>query len=441
MAGPPRVKSMNFTEPEARSVLGPAGNKARSVELRKPITKLKSEKTQRPQGIDESEKGKTSPAALRSPEMSSEKISPPAGLRKNGSSAVSILRQRQPNLSLNASCSSDASSDSSHSRASTGRISRRSGTPTPPLKKKHQGSSKGEKIGSKEGNGKNVGIESESAVVEGAVVKKRCAWVTSNTGCFKLDDRGIASACDKHVVYILHLFAVLEKQKQLYSGTIFALLYPLYAAFHDEEWGLPVHDDKKLFELLSFSTALAELTWPIILSKRHIFRDVFLDFDPVSVSKVNEKKIATPGSPASSLLSELKLRAIIENARQICKIIDEFGSFDKYIWGFVNHKPSVGNYRYPRQVPIKTSKADTISKDLVRRGFRGVGPTVVYSFMQVAGITNDHLISCFRYHDCIIAGDLRDKNEGITTKNETKPPEDIIELELVRDIDDMSLSR
>ncbi|KAK6139628.1 hypothetical protein DH2020_026628 [Rehmannia glutinosa] len=370
MAGPPRVKSMNFTEPEARSVLGPAGNKARSVELRKPITKLKSEKTQRPQGIDESEKGKTSPAALRSPEMSSEKISPPAGLRKNGSSAVSILRQRQPNLSLNASCSSDASSDSSHSRASTGRISRRSGTPTPPLKKKHQGSSKGEKIGSKEGNGKNVGIESESAVVEGAVVKKRCAWVTSNTD-------------------------------------------PLYAAFHDEEWGLPVHDDK----------------------------DVFLDFDPVSVSKVNEKKIATPGSPASSLLSELKLRAIIENARQICKIIDEFGSFDKYIWGFVNHKPSVGNYRYPRQVPIKTSKADTISKDLVRRGFRGVGPTVVYSFMQVAGITNDHLISCFRHHDCIIAGDLRDKNEGITTKNETKPPEDIIELELVRDIDDMSLSR
>ncbi|KAL0425154.1 UNVERIFIED_CONTAM: DNA-3-methyladenine glycosylase 1 [Sesamum radiatum] len=199
---------------------------------------------------------------------------------------------------------------------------------------------------------------------------------------------------------------------------------------------------RKLFELLSFSTALAELTWPVILSKRPIFRDVFLDFDPIAVSKLNDKKIATQGSPASSLLSELKLRAIIENARQICKIIDEVGSFDKYIWGFVNYKPIVGNFRYPRQVPIKTSKADTISKDLVRRGFRGVGPTVVYSFMQVAGITNDHLINCFRYQDCIVAGDdLRDKNEGITPKNEENPPEDLRELELVREIDDLNLSR
>ncbi|KAI3455230.1 hypothetical protein Pfo_011893 [Paulownia fortunei] len=397
MSGPPRVKSMNFTEPEARPVLGPAGNKARSVELRKPILKSKSEKTQKPQDIDET-KGKKSPAALQSPEITSEKIPSPVGFRKNGSGAASILRQRQPNLSLDASCSSDASSDSSHSRASTGRISRRSGTSTPPLKRKQQCSSKGEKLENKEGNGKNVGGESEGVVVDGAVVKKRCAWVTSNTD-------------------------------------------PSYAAFHDEQWGLPVHDDKKLFELLSFSTALAELTWPVILGKRHIFRDVFLDFDPIAVSKLNEKKIAIPGSPASSLLSELKLRAIIENARQICKIIDEVGSFDKYIWGFVNYKPIVGNFRYPRQVPIKTSKADSISKDLVRRGFRGVGPTVVYSFMQVAGITNDHLINCFRHHDCIVAGDLRDKNDGITSKNEGKPPEDIIELELVRDINDMSLSR
>lgn len=123
------------------------------------------------------------------------------------------------------------------------------------------------------------------------------------------------------------------------------------------------------------------------------------------------------------------------------QIIDEVGSFDKYIWGFVNYKPIVGNFRYPRQVPIKTSKADTISKDLVRRGFRGVGPTVIYSFMQVAGITNDHLISCFRHHDCITMGDLKDKNEDITSKTEVKPPGDVIELDLVRDIDDISLSR
>lgn len=122
------------------------------------------------------------------------------------------------------------------------------------------------------------------------------------------------------------------------------------------------------------------------------------------------------------------------------QIIDELGSFDKYIWGFVNYKPTVSNFRYPRQVPIKTSKADTISKDLVRRGFRGVGPTVVYSFMQVAGITNDHLISCFRYHDCINVVDLKDRNE-VSSKNEGKLAEDLTQYELSRDIDDLNLSR
>ncbi|KAL3819136.1 hypothetical protein ACJIZ3_005041 [Penstemon smallii] len=372
MSGPPRVKSLNLPEPDSRAVFGPAGNKARSVELQKP----KTEKTQKPLGFDE-RNVKNSAATLQSPV----KIpSPSVGVRKNESGAAYILRQRQPNLSLNASCSSDASTDSWKSRASTGRISRRSATPT---RRKQQCSP----------NGKSVGGEVEGVTtVDGVVVKKRCAWVTWSTD-------------------------------------------PLHTAFHDEEWGLPVHDDKKLFELLSFSTALAELTWPVILSKRHIFRDVFLDFDPIAVSKLNEKKITTPGGPASSLLSEMKLRAVIENARQICKIIDELGSFDKYIWGFVNNKPIVGSFRYPRQVPIKTSKADTISKDLVRRGFRGVGPTVVYSFMQASGITNDHLINCFRYQDCITAaGDLRDKNEG-------NQPKDLTELQLDREIDDLSLSR
>ncbi|KAL3835472.1 hypothetical protein ACJIZ3_010208 [Penstemon smallii] len=389
MSGPPRVKSMNLPELDSRPVLGPAGNKARSVELQKP----KAEKTQNPLGFDE-RKGKKSTTTLQSPE----KIpSPAVGLKRSSSGAASILRQRQPNLSHNASCSSDASTDSSQSRASTGRIiSRRNATLT---RRKHQCSIKSDKFEKVEGNGKIVGGEIEGVVmVDNAAVKKRCAWVTSNTDS-------------------------------------------LYASFHDEEWGCPVHDDKKLFELLSFSTALAELTWPVILSQRNIFRDVFLDFDPIAVSKLNDKKIAAPGSPASSLLSEVKLRAITENARQICKIIVEVGSFDKYIWGFVNNKPIVGSFRYARQIPIKTSKADTISKDLVRRGFRGVGPTVVYSFMQVAGITNDHLINCFRYQDCLIAGDLRDKNEAPTSKNEEKQHEDLMELDLAGDIDDLNLSR
>ncbi|XP_057787830.1 uncharacterized protein LOC131005055 [Salvia miltiorrhiza] len=396
MSGPPMVKSMNFTESEARPVLGPAGNKDRSVELRKPVVKPKSVDTQKPPATGE-EKGNRSPAALKSPGMPAEKIPSPVGSRKNAGGAASILRQRQPNLSMNASCSSDASTESSHSRASTGRISRRIANSAPSLKRKPQCSSRGEKFEMVEGYVRSVGSESDDASLDGSLVKKRCAWVTSNTD-------------------------------------------PLYAAFHDEEWGLPEHDDKKLFELLSFSTALAEITWPVILSKRHIFRDVFLNFDPIAVSKLNEKKISAPGSPGSSLLPELKLRAIIENARHVCKIIDEVGSFDKYIWGFVNHKPTVSNFRYPRQVPIKTSKADTISKDLVRRGFRGVGPTVVYSFMQVAGITNDHLISCFRYHDCIDVVDLKDKNE-VTSKSEGKLAEDLAQFELSRDMDDMNLSR
>ncbi|XP_073015407.1 uncharacterized protein [Primulina eburnea] len=397
MSGATRVKSMNAEELEARPVLVPAGNKARSVELRKPILKLKSGKVEKPLGMDEV-KGKKSPATLPNMETRTEKVCSPVGLGKNVGNTVSILRQRQPNLSLNVSCSSDASSESSQSRASTGRISRRSATPrTPPFRGKQICSSKVDKFERVDRNGKEARGENEGEVTGVGVFQKRCAWVTSNTDS-------------------------------------------LYAAFHDEEWGLPVHNDNELFELLSFSTALAELTWPVILSKRHLFREVFLNFDPVAVSKLNDKKIALPGSPASSLLSELKLRGIIENARQICKIIDELGSFDRYIWGFVNYKPIVGNFRYPRQVPIKTSKADTMSKDLVRRGFRGVGPTSVYSFMQVAGITNDHLISCFRHQDCINTSDSSDKNEGTTSINEDKRAADTSELELAKDIDDLGLS-
>ncbi|XP_022889736.1 uncharacterized protein LOC111405192 isoform X2 [Olea europaea var. sylvestris] len=355
MSGPPRVRSVNFTESETRPVLGPAGNKARSMDLGKPISKPKFEKVVKPQESDEPE-GKMSPAATET-----EQSSPVMGFKRKNKSAASVLGTRQPNLSLNASCSSDASSDSSHSRASTGRFSRQSITPTAPIRRKQQCSPKSEKVE------KIFGVESEGTVMEGSVAKKRCAWVTPNTD-------------------------------------------QTYAAFHDEEWGVPVHDDKKLFELLCFSTALAELTWPAILNKRHIFREAFADFDPVVVSKLNEKKIASPGSPASSLLSELKLRSIIENARQISR------------------------------VPIKTSKADTISKDLVKRGFRGVGPTVVYSFMQAAGITNDHLINCYRYQECIAEGGVRERDDGLKVKIEGKQPEDIAEYELARAIDDLSLS-
>ncbi|XP_050235003.1 uncharacterized protein LOC126683202 [Mercurialis annua] len=315
--------------------------------------------------------------------------------KKNGK-VTAVLRQK----SMNGSCSSEASSDSSHSRASSSSSSRSGGKLAAAAagrrngvvrKKQCEVAMKIEKGGGGDdaaaengnvvgGGGGNGGmLEDKVGCLE---VKKRCSWITPSTD-------------------------------------------PCYATFHDQEWGVPVHDDWKLFELLSLSGALAELTWPVILHKRNMFREVFFDFDPIAVSKLNDKKIAAPGSPASTLLSELKLRSITENARQICKVVEEFGSFDKYIWNFLNHKPIVNQFRYSRQVPVKTSKAEFISKDLIKRGFRSVGPTVIYSFMQVAGLTNDHLIGCFRYQDCVFGTEVREKDDGLKFKTESKNTIDV----------------
>ncbi|KAJ4959217.1 hypothetical protein NE237_026328 [Protea cynaroides] len=364
-----RVMSMNIADSEVRPVLGPAGNKTRSTVTRKPATKPLRKVEKIPEVAVE-EKRVPSPPVVASP-TKLHSVNVPWVFRRQ----EQLLHS---NLSLNASCSSDASSDSFVSRASTGRITRKSSTGS----RRKQSVSKTERV-----------VPDIDSVAPPDILqrKKRCAWVTPNTE-------------------------------------------PCYIAFHDEEWGLPVHDDRKLFELLVLSGSLAELTWPAILSKRHLFREVFLDFDPVAVSKLSEKKITAPGSAASSLLSELKLRAIIDNARQVCKIINEFGSFDKYIWGFVNHKPIVSNYRYARQVPVKTPKADVMSKDLVRRGFRSVGPTVIYSFMQVAGITNDHLLTCFRLLECIEAA------AGTEMDGSEAKAEDMTGSEITRAVDELSIS-
>ncbi|KAG8495337.1 hypothetical protein CXB51_013050 [Gossypium anomalum] len=377
MSGAPRLRSMNVTDSEARPVLGPAGNKAGSLSARKPASKpsKKVEKSSVEVTVVEEKK------ALPSSTVNS--LSP----KTHSLSVPSVLcrheRLLHSSLSLNASCSSDASTDSFQSRASTGRLNRCGSLGS--RRKPH--ASKPKSVVSDD----SLDLSSNSSHH-----KKRCAWVTPNTD-------------------------------------------PSYAAFHDEEWGVPVHDDKKLFELLVLSGSLSELTWSAILSKRHIFREVFMDFDPVAVSKLNEKKLIAHGSVASSLLSELKLRAIVENAHQISKVIDEFGSFDQYIWSFVNHKPIVSRFRYPRQVPVKTPKADVISKDLVRRGFRSVGPTVIYSFMQVTGITNDHLTSCFRFQECITAAGAKEEN---VTKDTTEKKEivNVINTELSVAIDELSFS-
>ncbi|WOL18324.1 hypothetical protein Cni_G27118 [Canna indica] len=392
MSGAPKVRSLNVADPEARPVLVPGGNKTRSVAAaQKPASKPLS-KTESTEVAAAKEKKKASTPASDMPKLRST-LSAPSALRRH----EMLL---QSNLSLNASCSSDASTDSFSSRASTGRIGRTSLTSKPT-----QTIPRTDKLEAKlEMNVLEDASVPPSELVQG---RRKCAWVTSNT-----------ESC--------------------------------YASFHDEEWGVPVHDDKRLFELLVLSGALAELTWPVILSKRHIFRDVFLDFNPVAVSKLNEKKIVVPGSTASSLLSEPKLRAIIENARQMLKIIDEFGSFHRYCWSFVNYKPIISRFRYPRQVPVKTPKADIISKDLVRRGFRSVGPTIIYSFMQAAGLTNDHLISCYRFQECIAAvspstDEINEAKLKLNSKAEEKTKADRellegIDLELLEVVDDLAIS-
>ncbi|XVE91214.1 hypothetical protein DITRI_Ditri20bG0136400 [Diplodiscus trichospermus] len=357
MSGPPRVRSANIaTEMESRSVLSPAGNKV----PRKPAPKSVKKTVQQTEEGKDKEKDKE----LLSPQKK------PMPVAQSLTLTASILKQQERkagNLSMSLSCLSDGgASSSSAGSSSSGRTAgggwRGDGVGVG-VRRKHYGS---------KGEGGVVVESRDGSCLEN---KKRCGWVTPNSD-------------------------------------------PCYASFHDKEWGVPVHDDKKLFELLSLSGALAELTWPTILSKRHMFRETFLEFEPIAVSKLSEKKIGAPGSPASSLLSELKIRGIIENARQICKVIDEFGSFDKCIWSFVNHKPIVGQFRYPRQVPVKSPKSEVISKDLVRRGFRSVGPTVIYSFMQVAGLTNDHLISCFRFQECKTGFESREEDNAETIKLE-----------------------
>ncbi|KAM3297718.1 hypothetical protein ACQJBY_039585 [Aegilops geniculata] len=350
MAGAPRVRSLNIAAPEAdaRPVLVPGGNKAPAA-ARKP-----SPKPLRKAAEATPEKPPAAAAAKGDEEQGAKKDAAAATAggeggcaRKGGSPPLPSPRKPQdaPAVLLNASCSSEASVESLRGRASGGRMERGLSRPAAP----------------KRGKAACKAVEKHADVApvtpEAVQGKRRCAWVTPTTD-------------------------------------------PHYVTFHDEEWGVPVHDDRRLFELLVLSGALAELSWPEILKKRQIFREIFTNFDLIAVSNINEKKLVAPGSIARSLLSEQKLRAVLENARQIVKIADEFGSFSRYCWAFLNHKPIVSKIRYPRQVPVKSPKADMMSKDMVRRGLRGVGPTVIYSFMQAAGLTNDHLVSCFRFKEC-----------------------------------------
>ncbi|KAJ9541405.1 hypothetical protein OSB04_027911 [Centaurea solstitialis] len=173
---------------------------------------------------------------------------------------------------------------------------------------------------------------------------------------------------------------------------------PIYVEYHDEEWGVPVHDDKLLFELLVLTGAQVGSDWTSVLRKRQQFREAFSEFEAEIISKFTDKKIT---SISSCYGIEVGLiRGVVDNSTCILKIKQAFGSFDKYIWGFVNHKPIITRYKPNQKMPVRTSKSEAISKDMVRRGFRQVGPTVIHSFMQAAGLTNDHLITCPRHLQC-----------------------------------------
>ncbi len=170
-------------------------------------------------------------------------------------------------------------------------------------------------------------------------------------------------------------------------------------AYHDREWGVPVHDDQLLFEFLILEGAQAGLSWSTILNKRDNYRKAFARFDPSRVARYGEAKIRTLLANEGIVRNHLKIEAAISNAQAFLAVRKEFGSFDAYIWRFVDGSPVRAGWRDVKQVPARTAASDAMSKDLVRRGFRFVGSTICYAFMQATGMVNDHLTGCFRYKE------------------------------------------
>lgn len=172
-----------------------------------------------------------------------------------------------------------------------------------------------------------------------------------------------------------------------------------YIRYHDEEWGVPVHDDKTQFEFLTLESAQAGLSWSTILKKRGGYRDAFADFDVDKVAKFDEKKVQQLLNNPEIIRNELKIRSAINNAQRFIEIQEEFGSFNKYIWGFVDGNPLQNQWETMSQIPATTDRSDQLSKDLKKRGFKFVGSTTIYAHMQATGLVNDHVVSCFRYDE------------------------------------------
>jgi DNA-3-methyladenine glycosylase I len=174
---------------------------------------------------------------------------------------------------------------------------------------------------------------------------------------------------------------------------------PLNIPYHDKEWGVPVHDDTRWFEFLILEGAQAGLSWDTILKKRERYREIFDGFDPAIVARYGKKKEKELLSDAGIIRNRLKIASTISNARAFLAVQKEFGSFDAYIWRFVNGAPKQNRWKHHKEVPAKTTESDALSKDLKKRGFRFVGSTICYALMQATGIVNDHLKTCFRYSE------------------------------------------
>jgi DNA-3-methyladenine glycosylase I len=173
-----------------------------------------------------------------------------------------------------------------------------------------------------------------------------------------------------------------------------------YVRYHDREWGLPVHKDRTHFEFLLLEGAQAGLSWSTILRKREGYRRAFAGFDPEKVARFNSRSVTRLLNDAGIVRNRLKVAAAITNARAFLDIQQEFGSFDRYVWQFVDGKPIVNRWRKQNQVPATSPISDTLSKDLKARGFKFVGSTIIYAHMQAIGMINDHIVSCFRYEAC-----------------------------------------
>jgi DNA-3-methyladenine glycosylase I len=172
---------------------------------------------------------------------------------------------------------------------------------------------------------------------------------------------------------------------------------PLYIDYHDHEWGVPVHDDRKLFEMLILEGAQAGLSWYTVLKKRETYREAFDGFDPVKVAAYDDAKIEELLANPGLIRNRLKIAGTVKNARAFLQVQQEFGTFDTYIWSFVGGTPHKGHYGELRQVPATTGVSDAMSRDLKKRGFTFVGSTICYAFMQATGMVNDHVSSCFCY--------------------------------------------